>query len=702
MLVILFTSYLWDFIGMKRLLLATKDRNSNDQYMHELYSVFAGFLEFDTYCWEIEQERQLPREITPPDILLMGSPYSLPDVRAFIQPSTEVILISFTFEKEVIDRLRSLPSGTETVTCFKYNSEAHQAAFVLHELGLQNLNLYVNYPNNKNMIGKKMDVALISEKRENVPDDIHTIIDLGPMHLSLNTLLDISMAADIMNDEQLIHKIMQYCHKLCLPKNHTSFFFNRSSMASLSLKAVTDCIDYGMIIIDQEKQIINYNDQFRKMFKIQMQIDGKSLYEIPEIEKIVKEIADSGEAKDKMVLSAKHGQQLLMSKEKINRDNPAFDIFLVLLKDVTEIIQLETAFQKQARKQGHIAKHTFDEIKHKSEKMNILLQRCQKIASVDKPTLIVGESGTGKELFASSIHNASKRNRYPFVAINCATIPENLLESELFGYESGAFTGAKKGGKVGLFQTANKGTLFLDEIGELSMEMQAKLLRVLEEKEIMRVGGDEIISIDTRIIAATNRDLRSLVDDGKFRLDLYYRLNTLTVSIPPLRDRIQDIPTLARSFAEHESVCKIEFTDEVMRFFMSYNWPGNIRELRNCIEYMVSIGESPFQIQDLPDYLFSDYCEQNASPAMSADSSAALSEAEKREITAVLEILKAQPLGRRALAEALATDYMPLSEYRLRKILKSLQENNCVSFGSGRAGCHLTEKGLLLLQKLSQ
>ena len=185
------------------------------------------------------------------------------------------------------------------------------------------------------------------------------------------------------------------------------------------------------------------------------------------------------------------------------------------------------------------------------------------------------------------------------------------------------------------------------------MEMQAKLLRVLEEKEIMRVGGDEIISIDTRIIAATNRDLRSLVDDGKFRLDLYYRLNTLTVSIPPLRDRIQDIPTLARSFAEHESVYKIEFTDEVMRFFMSY-------------------------------------------------SSAALSEAEKREITAVLEILKAQPLGRRALAEALATDYMPLSEYRLRKILKSLQENNCVSFGSGRAGCHLTEKGLLLLQKLSQ
>ena len=148
-------------------------------------------------------------------------------------------------------------------------------------------------------------------------------------------------------------------------------------MASLSLKAVTDCIDYGMIIIDQDKQIINYNDQFRKMFKIQMQLDGKSLYEIPEIEKIVKEIADSGEAKDQMVLSAKKGQQLLMSKEKINRDNPDFDIFLVLLKDVTEIIQLETAFQKQARKQGHIAKHTFDEIKHKSEKMNILLQRCQ-------------------------------------------------------------------------------------------------------------------------------------------------------------------------------------------------------------------------------------------------------------------------------------------------------------------------------------
>ncbi|MGN0712659.1 MAG: sigma-54 interaction domain-containing protein [Anaerovoracaceae bacterium] len=687
---------------MKKLLLATKDRVSNDQYIHELFSVFAGFLEIDAYCWEIEQERQLPREIAPPDILVMGSPYSLPDVRFCLHPNTEVILLSFTFEKEVIQKLKSLPAGTETVTCFKYNSEAHQAAFVLHELGLQNLNLYINYPNNKNMLGKQMEVALYSGSPENVPDHIRTVIDLGPMHLSLNTILDISMAAGIMNDESLAGRIIQYCSGLSLPKNHTSFFFNNSSMASLSLKAVTDCIDYGMVILDQENQIINYNDQFRKMFKIQMQIDGKSLYAIPELGKIAGEIVESGETKNRMVLSAKKGQQLLMSKEKINRDNPDFDIYLVLLKDVTEISQLETAFQKQARKQGHVAKHTFDEIKHKSEKMHILLERCRKIASVDKPTLIVGESGTGKELFASSIHNASARSRFPFVAINCATIPENLLESELFGYEDGAFTGARKGGKIGLFQAANKGTLFLDEIGELSMEMQAKLLRVLEEREIMRVGGDEIISIDTRIIAATNRDLRVLVDEGRFRLDLYYRLNTLTVSIPPLRERIQDLPTLSMAFAENEHCCNIAFSDEVMRFFMSYNWPGNIRELRNCIEYMVSIGSSPFQISDLPDYLSAEYLSHADAPVLQANLSLVQSESERKEITAVLEALKRQPLGRRALAEALAMDFMPISEYRLRKILKELQASHCISFGSGRAGCRITENGLHMLRQLSK
>lgn len=689
---------------MKRLLLATKDKESNDQYIKELYSVFAGYLEIESYCWEIEKDRPFTRTIPVPDVLVMGSPYSFPEARPFINQDTKTILLSFTFGKEIIQNLSSLPVGTETVTCYKHYSEAHQAAFILYELGLQNLNLYINYPNNKNMIGKKMDVALYSGTPVAIPEDVHTIIDLGPMYLTLNTLLDIAMAAGIYNEE-LEERMLTYCEKLSMPKNYTSHFFNNSTMASMSLRAVTDCIDYGMVILDENEIIINHNDQFLNLFKIDDELRGKNITDIPQLSAFLDEIMQSEEVKNRMVESGPKNQQLLMSKEKINKDNQDYDVFLILFKDITEIHSLETAFQKQARKQGHVAKHTFEEIVHSCEKMDVLLDRCRKIADVDKPTLIVGESGTGKELFASSIHNASRRAKFPFVALNCAAIPENLLESELFGYEEGAFTGAKKGGKTGLFQVANKGTLFLDEIGELSLEMQAKLLRVLEEKEIMRVGGDEIISIDTRIIAATNRDLKSLAESGRFRLDLYYRLNTLTVSIPPLRDRIQDIPALVRSFADSENTGhgKVAFTDEVMKFFSSYDWPGNIREFRNCIEYMVSIGTSPLGIEDLPDYLheeFSSFCQETES-AGSSHSPITLSEAEKTEFTSVLALLKERPLGRRRLAEALDETGRGLSEYRLRIILKDLSDKELIVFGTGRAGCHITEKGLAFLRDLS-
>ena len=721
---------------MKRLLLATKDKVSNDQYVKELYSVFAGILEIDTYCWEIEKDRPFERKIAPPDVLLMGSPYSFPDARPFITKDTKTILLSFTFGKEVKKNLSSLPAGTETVTCYKHYSEAHQAAYVLYELGLQNLNLYINYVGNKNMVGKKMDVALYSGEPIAIPEEVSTTIDLGPMYISLNTLLDVSMAAGVLDDETE-KRILTYCNKLSMPKNHTSFFFNNSSMASMSLRAVTDCIDYGMIIVDENQKIINYNDRFLKMFKIDFELSEKNIMDIPQLSHMVEEMINSGDVKDKLVASAPKNQQLLMSKEKINRDNKEFDVFLIMFKDITELHSLETAFQKQAKKQGYVAKHSFDEIIHRSDKMETLLDRCKKIALVDKPTLLVGESGTGKELFAGAIHNASRRSKLPFVALNCAAIPENLLESELFGYEEGAFSGAKKGGKTGLFQAANKGTLFLDEIGELSLEMQAKLLRVLEEKEIMKVGGDEIISIDTRIIAATNRDLRALVQSGSFRLDLYYRLNTLTVSIPPLRERIQDIPALIEAFVadEDSSGSGVAFTDEVMSFFQAYAWPGNIREFRNCIEYMVSIGESPLGADDLPDYLLEEYrlaadkqreveteagsekkrerknadvppAEAHTSRASESShtSEAMLSElcklrSEDEEAEMVLKILQRRALGRRKLVETLEKLGCPVSEYRLRRILERLNEDGLVSFGTGSAGCHITEKGQEYLSK---
>jgi transcriptional regulator with PAS, ATPase and Fis domain len=230
-----------------------------------------------------------------------------------------------------------------------------------------------------------------------------------------------------------------------------------------------------------------------------------------------------------------------------------------------------------------------------------------RVAQVDSTVLITGESGSGKEIVAKTIHKLSKRKDGPLIQINCGAIPENLLESELFGYEPGAFTGASKEGKLGMFELAENGTLFLDEIGELPLNLQVKLLRVLQEREIVRVGGIKPKKINVRIIAATNKDLEKMVEKGMFREDLYYRLNVVRIKIPPLRERKTDIPPLIqhflRKFNEKYEMNK-KISPEVIERLIAYDWPGNVRELENLIERLVVIViEDIIELKHLPDYL---------------------------------------------------------------------------------------------------
>lgn len=232
----------------------------------------------------------------------------------------------------------------------------------------------------------------------------------------------------------------------------------------------------------------------------------------------------------------------------------------------------------------------------------------ERISESNSSVLLIGDSGTGKELFAHAIHHSSMRSSLPFVAINCASIPEHLLESELFGYEDGAFTGAKKGGKKGQFEIAKNGTLFLDEIGDMPVSMQSKLLRVLQEKEVQRVGGQKSIAVDVRIIAATHRDLEKLVEEGKFRQDLYYRLNVIKIEIPSLKERIEDIPLISLSLLkklEGKFYRKgIELSVEVVERLMQHSWPGNIRELENVLERSINVLDGKtIEVAHLPLYL---------------------------------------------------------------------------------------------------
>lgn len=264
-------------------------------------------------------------------------------------------------------------------------------------------------------------------------------------------------------------------------------------------------------------------------------------------------------------------------------------MYLLSFQDAEEIRSMEYKIRNRLKEKGLIAKYRFENILGHSQSMRKTIQNAQKYSQFDSNVLILGESGTGKELFAQSIHNASERSKGPFVAVNCAAMPEQLLESELFGYSEGSFTGASKGGKAGLFEQAHKGTLFLDEIGEMPPVLQAKLLRVLQEHEVRRLGDNRIIPIDVRVICATNVKIDEMIQEGKFRLDLYYRINLFNLVIPPLRERENDIQELFISFVNRYSrrigMQKFpDITEGAAAMLMEYDWPGNVRELQNFSE----------------------------------------------------------------------------------------------------------------------
>ncbi|MGG4493124.1 sigma-54 interaction domain-containing protein [Brevibacillus reuszeri] len=264
-------------------------------------------------------------------------------------------------------------------------------------------------------------------------------------------------------------------------------------------------------------------------------------------------------------------------------------------KEISDIQKMEMSLRKKLHDNGLEARYRLDSIIGTSAMLVETREQAALFAKTNATVLITGESGTGKELFAQGIHLESPRALGPFLAVNCAALPESLLESELFGYEDGAFTGAKKGGKPGLFELAHGGTLFLDEIGEMPLRIQVLLLRVLQERRVRRVGGERIIPVDVRIVAATNRDLEEEIEKEHFRADLYYRIHMLNLEVPPLRDRLSDIPLLVASMIQEmneQREQKVEEVDEELySLFQAYHWPGNVRELRNVVERMVLLAK---------------------------------------------------------------------------------------------------------------
>lgn len=377
------------------------------------------------------------------------------------------------------------------------------------------------------------------------------------------------------------------------------------------------------------------------------------------------------------------------------------------------------------------AKYTLDDIIGKSTALKAVKGIVERFSDSLSPVVIHGETGTGKEMFAHAIHNISPRKNGPFVVVNCVAIPESLAESELFGYEEGAFTGAKKGGKEGLLEQAQRGTIFLDEINDMPIEIQARLLRFLEDCKLMRVGGLKPIEVDVRVVAATNRSLEQLVKLGRFRQDLYFRLCVIPLHLPPLRERVEDIPLLVHSFLAKMGGTK-KLSDAVFKQFMAHPWPGNVRELKHCLEYMwTAAGESP-ELDTLPPHLGQclvptisidaareaqgragehiapheagdkGYKEYNEYNAWHGDGAPGMESGFLKEDIFLLSVIHrfnsvGCGIGRRCLAREASRHGVILREGGIRTRLSFLRARGFVNWGLGRSGIKLTAQGQQLL-----
>lgn len=368
------------------------------------------------------------------------------------------------------------------------------------------------------------------------------------------------------------------------------------------LKTIFDMAYDGLIVVDSEGYVKMISNAYKKFLGLEKEnLVGKHVTEVIENTRLhivaktgVSEIGDLQKIKDNYIIASRipvfeNGKVTNVVGKVMFRNIGELD---ELYNKITKIEQQLENYRDEIT-QMNKAKYRFSNIVGKSSAIKQAISMAKKSAYTDSSVLILGESGTGKELFAQSIHNSSARRGNPFIKVNCAAIPDDLLESELFGYEEGSFTGAKKGGKIGKFEAADQGTIFLDEIGDMPLNMQAKLLRTIQEREIERIGSTKTKKIDVRIIAATNRNIQQMIEAKKFRLDLYYRLNVVTLHIPALRERTEDIEELSKSFIEKFRVRylkKIEtISESAIMKLKRYNWPGNVRELENIIERAINI-----------------------------------------------------------------------------------------------------------------
>ena len=598
----------------------------------------------------------------------------LANLRTHTTSFKNIVILTRNIRKDNLSKIMEIPKNEDVLIVNDVVERTIETASMLYELGIGHLNFIIYNPDEDDGRYDKIKYAIVPNELDLVPKHIKNVINVGYREIGFDTIMRIKNSLGIVDDE-LGLKLLQYISTIVEPQNDLNTSYVENFLRNSMLNEYLYDIPSALILVSNEGQIIYANRRAREFFE--KDSSGHAYYISAIDREIFKAIDGNDEISKKVV--ALSDRNYILDKVPLRIGSTQIGYY-VTLQDEVVIKDMEISLNKKLIEKGLFAKYTFNDIRRSCPVMTEAVELAKKAAVTEYNILITGESGTGKELFAQSIHNYSNRKDKPFIGVNCAAIPESLLESELFGYEEGAFTGASKKGKIGYFEQANHGTIFLDEIGDISPKLQVRLLRVLQERQVMRIGSDRVINVDLRIIAATNRDLKKEVEKGTFRSDLYYRLNTLHIVVPPLRERKEDILLLFKWFLKDDYV---RISQKDRNLLLGYSWPGNVRELENCALYYMTLGKLPEQFHS-KELMQTGERDQDI---------------QEKIKNSVLEILfKRNSLGhgtgRMTVLELLRKEENDISDVQLRVILAELQQQGLITIGRGRQGMKLTEEGM--------
>ena len=647
---------------------------------------------------------QSVKKIRPSDLYLVSTDAfkETEETRQYVPSDGQVVEVQVTFAKKVIQSLKAIPKGTRVLFVNATEQMAREAVTQLEQLGVTQLRFVPYGPDSP--LPEGVQVAVTPDETELVPPGLEQVINIGHRPCAPATMIEMAIRLEM---ESLLEERRFQAYMKSMATQNYSFeqMFLRSRRLESRFDILLEILDEGLVGVGEEGKIFACNRMARDITGVKFsEAAGKNAGDIFPYIPFEKTIKEGVPSQPRLIRIG--SANINMTVTPVLHQGECIGAFATLQR-FNELEKRQNELRGQLRHNGYRSKYSFADITGNSPAMDRAREILKQMAASELPVLLVGETGTGKELMAHALHHASARSQSPFVAINVAAMPENLLESELFGYEEGAFTGAKKGGRPGLFEFAHTGTLFLDEVEGMSPAMQVKLLRVLQEQEVMRVGGNQIINVDVRIVAATNESLEEMVEKGSFRRDLYYRLNALPVQIPPLRQRGDDVFLLLEQFRERAGG-KFTLSEEVRDIFLRYRWPGNVRELQNVGEYLSFMGQRVIRIEDLPPTFLRSLAREATSGEKGEEirkekygqgMEGGIEKAHgSPEFWFVLEQLyraagEGRLIGRETILQKARERKLPISQKEIRDLLQKMEREGIVKVTRGRGGSRITETG---------